>query len=102
MILCEDPGPPTKYSCVVTTLTAGQAVPEDLIINPVSFKYQGHRFYRFMFLATGWLFHADSQAPPAFHKILSVSEKGTMIVMKVDLQEIGWFEKMLRGFSDVR
>lgn len=98
MLINEDPGPEDIYPfCIIFTSYKGQDT-SDIIINPAQVRFGGARCYRFLFAGAAWIFHVDARQPNPHFKKTMLKADGSLIALKIDLHELGWYEEMGKAY----
>lgn len=87
MLLEERPGRPEEYGCIlIFNRLQGEDI-TDTMFNPEPLRWMGRRFSKLYFAGACWCFYCDSQFPTKHLRRLFLQEDGTLMALKMDMQD---------------
>ena len=87
MIRNEDPGTESQYAFATQALVMNGRVVFAALMEPVQFRYNGHRVYTFIFGGCSWNFFVGAVAPVPFAR-LGIRRSGELPVMKQEFTKL--------------
>jgi len=88
MILTDNPGNPSKYPFMLMEIVNEGEVMADLIMPPLTGRYKGYRYYRFVFGGCMWIFVVSSHEFPSKITKAAISKEGKMVMDTREVVEI--------------
>lgn len=94
IIMAEDPGPQDQYPCIAFPFTLNGDHILDIILEPTYTKFDGHRYYRFVFGGFLFMFFVSSHALPGGIKKLIIADKGPLTMIPSELGSFAFLRKV--------
>ncbi len=88
MLITGDPGPPSKYGCLMFVLTFEEDVIQDLIVEPTWARLDGHYCYRFVFGGLVWVYLVSGHAIEKYIADNFVQLNGACTIRLQDMREM--------------
>ena len=97
MILNDNPGKPDQYPFFIGEILGEHGIlPEKIIMQATTARYEKHRCYRLPFYGFVWMFIVSSHKPTELIQACAVSQQGSMLVTK---HKLGSITFMMNGLK---
>ena len=94
LILREETGPRETYPCLVIPITFNGDHMPDIIVEPTFAKFDGHRYYRFVFGGFLFLVFVSSHEMPSSLKRSCLSDSGPLVAFPHELGDFRFLREM--------